>query len=813
MPVLVDFAAGWVGVVAPPARARAVARAIIGQLAVHYSPVDLAVVLDRSCQGPDWVWVSQLPHAHEEGSEQASTPIPEGHRMLVVTADAGGLRPVSGLHVLSLAARAADLPAPTVCTLELTRERWTLLGGPEQVSELTVDEVPVHWAAAVAARLGPLRDAGQLTGPSRIPERVRLLELLAAIGVATTEADVPDLTRHWAASPRSTRFPIGAGASGPLMLDLVRDGPHTLVAGTTGSGKSELLVSLVAGLAAVNRPDELCFVLVDYKGGAAFGTCAQLPHVVGVVTDLDHQLTERALVSLDAELKRRERLLGAAGVADLAAYGAVRAPSDPAIPRLVLVVDEFRSLAEELPHFVAGLVRVASLGRSLGVHLVVATQRPGGVVTADMRANLGLRVALRVRDVIDSIDVVECADAAAIAEATPGRAVVTSAATALTTVQTAIVTCPAPRADTPPVRLAAIDGVLVPELSLTDGTPTDFDVLVASAQRAVHELAVPLPRSPWLPPLPTALRLDTLSRLTPQPPHVPEWVESAVTPRGVRPLALGLADHPGEQRQSVWSWNPERDGHLGVSGGPRTGRSSTLRTIASALAAGSPTTDVHLYAVHTGALSLLDGWAAVGASVEVEDLPRLDRLLDVLQESGADDTAYRVVLVDDWERVCECLDRARAGALRDRLAALLRLGPAQRLAFCVTGGRTILSGAIAQALAKRVLLLPADPVDLTLAGLTGRAVPARSAPGRGLDLATAAEVQFAVTDAVPDAVTDGSPGPSAGHPCVPDWAVPVLPGSVSLSSLASPDGLVVIGTDGHRSRGFRPAGGERRIVV
>lgn len=248
------------------------------------------------------------------------------------------------------------------------------------------------------------------------------------------------LAHLWARSPRSTVFPIGVNGAGPLVLDLVRDGPHALVGGTTGSGKSELLLSLVASLAAVNRPDELAFLLVDYKGGAAFAECADLPHVVGVVTDLDAALTERAMTSLDAELKRRERLLGEHGCRDLTAYHARKRPGDPALRRLVLVVDEYRALAEELPSFVAGLVRVASLGRSLGIHLVVATQRPAGVVTADMRANLGLRIALRVRDVVDSLDVLEAPDAARIHECTPGRAFLRSAATELAQFQCALVT-------------------------------------------------------------------------------------------------------------------------------------------------------------------------------------------------------------------------------------------------------------------------------------------------------------------------------------------------------------------------------------
>ena len=138
----------------------------------------------------------------------------------------------------------------------------------------------------------------------------------------------------------------------------VRAGETVAILGTTGSGKSELLQTLIASLALGHRPDELVLVLVDYKGGAAFGPCARLPHVVGTVTDLDGSLVERALASLGAELTRREEVLRAAGCADVVAQRRT-APPGGALPRLVLVVDEFASLAQELPDFVGGLVAMA----------------------------------------------------------------------------------------------------------------------------------------------------------------------------------------------------------------------------------------------------------------------------------------------------------------------------------------------------------------------------------------------------------------------------------------------------------------------
>ena len=160
---------------------------------------------------------------------------------------------------------------------------------------------------------------------------------------------------------------MGLGAEGPHHIDLRQDGPHVLVGGTTGSGKSEFLQTLITSLAVANRPDRLALVLVDYKGGAAFKECATLPHTAGLVTDLDEELAARALTSLNAELKRREAIFAAVGAKDLDDWEARRADG-AVVPRLVIVIDEFRVLAE-LPDFITGLVRIASVGRSLGVHL------------------------------------------------------------------------------------------------------------------------------------------------------------------------------------------------------------------------------------------------------------------------------------------------------------------------------------------------------------------------------------------------------------------------------------------------------------
>ena len=277
---------------------------------------------------------------------------------------------------------------------------------PEPANARLIDQV--------AMSLAPLRDATAASATTAIPRVVPLLSLFGP------ELPTPlSIAARWAEpKPYGLRAPIGVGPAGPLELDLVEHGPHALIGGTSGAGKSELLQSIVAALIHEYPPTRLTFLFVDYKGGAASVVFNDVPHTVGYVTNLEANLSLRALTSLRAELNHRMRLME--GKAKDLAEMLERYP-DEAPPSLVIVVDEFATLVKEVPDFVAGVVDIAQRGRSLGVHLILATQRPSGSVNENILANTNLRISLRMLDGMESKTIIGIGSAAEIPLPLKGR--------------------------------------------------------------------------------------------------------------------------------------------------------------------------------------------------------------------------------------------------------------------------------------------------------------------------------------------------------------------------------------------------------
>ena len=390
--------------------------------------------------------------------------------VLVVLDGAGALRtrqslvtllrdgPALGVRILALDTVPGRLPAEASARLVIDPQQTggpvgvlELRGGPT-VEGITVDLVSEPTAELTARALAPLVPLGGVDGAG-LPDSVRFTDLYRLD--SPTPADV--LTR-WGAGGEC-QVVLGVDENGrPATIDLVRDGPHALVAGTSGAGKSELLRSLLAGLALSAPPADLSLLLIDFKGGGAFGKLQTLPHVVGYADDqtIGGHLADRLLASLKAELDLRKNLFKNAGNVDgLAEYRSARRrnPQLAAVSRLVIVVDEFAELKEQQPDFVDGLVNVARVGRSLGVHLILATQRPTGVVTPQIRDNANLRICLRVLDAGVSHDLVGSAVAASFPHRLKGRTAVLAGEGQPMVVQTAYVSAPVrttSRDDVPP---------------------------------------------------------------------------------------------------------------------------------------------------------------------------------------------------------------------------------------------------------------------------------------------------------------------------------------------------------------------------
>ncbi|MFD6418344.1 type VII secretion protein EccCa [Streptomyces sp. NPDC060194] len=802
------------------AAARSAVRAVVASLVALHSPDDLvvAVVADRET-APEWEWAKWLPHVQAAGPPDGAGSrrlvcgdVLEAERLLGARLGGRGcFRPgappapdvpqvvlvLDGVAVPPLSALAAPEGLQGVTVVELLRGEDDRAGGrvarsdedPSLAGTLAVtvdgaalrlesaqgvvydgepDRLSLPAAEALARQLAPLRTA---TGDDGEP-------LLAALEftdlLALGDAARVDPATTW--RPRSPaerlRVPIGVGEDGrPVLLDLKEaaqdgTGPHGLCVGATGSGKSELLRTLVLGLAVTHSSETLNFVLADFKGGATFAGMARLPHVAAVITNLADDLTlvDRMGDSLRGELNRRQELLRDAGnfasVHDYERARAAGAPLRP-IPSLLLVVDEFSELLAAMPDFIDTFVQIGRIGRSLGVHLLLASQRLEEGRLRGLETYLSYRIGLRTFSAAESRAALGVPDAYQLPNV-PGSGYLKSGTDDMVRFKAAYVSGPyrdgaladgtggRVRADrravlftAAPVPLPAAPPVAaVPEAREARDEVLADTVLDVLARRL--EGQGPAAHRVWLPPLDT-------------PPPLGDLVEGA---GGGLVVPLGVVDRPYEQRRTTLT----RDfsgaaGHLQVVGGPQSGKSTFLRTLIAAFALTHSPHDVQFYGLDFGGggMAAVAGLPHVGGVASRLDPERVRRTVaevhgvmlrreEYFRAAGVDSIAtYRARRADGgidvaeqpWGDVFLVIDgwgtfRAEYEHLEPAVLDIAARGLGYGVHLVIGASRSLeVRANLKDHLMNRLELRLGDPLDSDLDRKAAARVPA-GVPGRGL---------------------------------------------------------------------------------
>ncbi|MFF7625656.1 type VII secretion protein EccCa [Streptomyces cyaneofuscatus] len=696
---------GNVSVIGPREDCLRVARALLVQTAALHAPDDVAIALaapgDRMA---DWEWAKWLPHLLD--TEQFDGPVaarriapsapqlarqlgPELRRRASYAAEVR--RGLAGRDALSMNSRllvvtdghgedAVDLPRPDdavglsemgVTVLHLLEQRVqepgqvsvriTVDGTDVAIEDLrapepleahgTVDEAGIPFAEGLARMLAPLRLSAESMADAPLSGPVEFAAMLGIDDVARL-----DLDQLWA--PRGERaflrVPIGISDSHePVLLDLKESselgmGPHGLCVGATGSGKSELLRTLVLALVATHPPEDLALVLVDYKGGATFAPFAELPHVAGVITNLENQagLVERVHSSLAGEVKRRQQALKDAGnVADIGDYAALRAEKRPdldPLPHLFVVIDEFGELLTAKPDFIDLFLSIGRIGRSIGVHLLLSSQRIEGGKLKGLDTYLSYRLGLRTFSADESRTVLDTTDAFHLPPL-PGFGYLKVDTSHYARFKAGYVSGgyrgPVRRADEEETGPLALPYEAFNTLAGPDEVPQTAEPASRRRETGPTELGVmvdqltgiaPPVRSIWLPPLPTATALDAVAGPLDIGPRGMRLAGAGPSGRPLR-VPVGLLDDPAKQWQGQWFLDlTVAGGHAAVIGGPQSGKTTLLRSLVLSLALTHTPREVGVYGLDLvgGGLQALSGLPHVGGVAGRADRERAARTVE-----------------------------------------------------------------------------------------------------------------------------------------------------------------------------------------
>lgn len=410
-------------------------------------------------------------------------------------------------------------------------------------------------------------------GDVQIPEKVPFLQLYGCRKVEELESQ-----SRWKLCGAGDRLkaPIGCRGGGSLVyLDIHEKfhGPHGLIAGTTGSGKSELIQTYLLSVAVSFSPEDVNFFMIDYKGGGTGNALKELPHCAGVISNLSGNQIKRAMSAIISENKRRQRLLSEFQVNHIDGYTRLykEKKAEKPMPHLILVVDEFAELKKEEPEFMGEIISLAQVGRSLGVHLILATQKPAGTVDDKIWSNARFRLCLRVQDRQDSMDMLHNGDAAMLTA--PGQCYLQIGNHEYYELfQTGYCGGSYVEEEGRKARAALLQNTgerLEIPAEKPPGRISQIQALVDYVNQVAKEGNYPSAQPLWLPELPERVTVEALRKL---------WVKEKNEKRQ-KEILLGLCDDPENQRRLVLAYEPAKQGHLAVCGGPATGKTTLLRTI------------------------------------------------------------------------------------------------------------------------------------------------------------------------------------------------------------------------------------------
>lgn len=686
LPIVASLNRGPVGYVGPRPIVLEQLQLLVAQLAVFHSYHDLTIIpIIPEEEKESWDWMRWLPHAtlqdmnvrsfvynqrtrdqvlnslnqilklrkaQKEEEKANDTKIFHPHYVVLITDETLILDHVimeffredptelgcSIIYVADVLSSLSENIQTVISIKDRNQGQLLLQEGVLRELDFQLDHFPEGYdKEAISRGLAPLKHIQQLK--SSIPDSVTFLEMYQA----ETFNDLKVLSRWESHAPyQSLAVPIGLRGKDDLVylnLHEKAHGPHGLIAGTTGSGKSETIQSYILSLAVNFHPHDVAFLLIDYKGGGMANLFKDLPHLLGTITNLDGAQSMRALASINAEIHRRERLFGQYGVNHINQYQKkfkLGEATEP-LPHLFLISDEFAELKVNQPDFIKELVSIARVGRSLGVHLILATQKPSGVVDDQIWSNSRFKLALKVADRGDSMEMLRTADAAEITQT--GRAYLQVGNNEVYELfQTAW-----SGADYQPEKdqLGIEDHtiylinelgqyeVLNQDLSGLDmaeeikEVPTELEVIVQEINHLHQEEGIAAVAQPWLPPLKERITLDELDKVVP----IGAWQKQTAPS-----VLIGVADIPQAQKQEAVAIDLSKDGNILLYGSPGTGKTTFLQTVAMDLARKQSPENLTMYLLDfgTNGLAPLTQLPHVADSLLLDQTEKIQKFIRII---------------------------------------------------------------------------------------------------------------------------------------------------------------------------------------